>query len=275
MYSVPFVLVAQTVSSTWVPTGSIVFTWLAVPIFFENISFESPWSPSTTCPAYLGLSEGTILFESGSDILSVVVAPAAAPGVASFAVALSASTEVKVAVLSAFITAWNSAAVVKFPLLSALGADAEIYILPFLNDILSVPPEGNFWPAAALKVICWTCFEATAKGVIIYMLEFPSSFTVAIKRLFAVSALRPSHFPAMLQLDICFPVASYSMTLLFNTPLLEAAPSEPTPFWFPTKILPPIVVISSGFDTDDATLVKTLVEKPFKTGSTFVCWVVA
>ncbi|HEY8803628.1 MAG TPA: hypothetical protein VIM42_00700 [Clostridium sp.] len=93
------------------------------------MSFESPWSPSTTCPAYLGLYAGTILFESGSDILSVVVA-AVAPGVASFAFELSLSTEVKVAVLFAFITALNIAAVVKFPLLSALGADAEIYILP-------------------------------------------------------------------------------------------------------------------------------------------------
>ncbi|GEM_PF-2574112 len=49
-----------------------------------------------------------------------------------------------------------------------------------------------------------------------------------------------------------------------------AAPSEPTPFWQPTNIFPPIVAMVSCLVTDDVPCANTLVEKPLKAGTTLV-----
>src|ERR1700730_18633132 len=91
----PELAVAQTVASSWLPIGVLLTCWLAVPGLAMVISAESAWDTRTRLPL------GSVVNESGSVRLRVVVVgvPAVALATVSMALALPISTGVTVAIV--------------------------------------------------------------------------------------------------------------------------------------------------------------------------------
>ncbi len=65
----------------------------------------------------------------------------------------------------------------------------------------------------------------------VYTLEWASSFTVAMTRWRAGSAVRPSHLPRISHCRTTWPLRVNSTIVLSRLPPGAVSPCGPTPFW--------------------------------------------